>query len=148
MFKIGSKYTIYIVLGLVVVGILVFVYFVGRRSAKMKIEQVPLPSDQPGGTILTPQDNSKVRLIAQQLHDDMKGFNLTHESKPYEDLLASNDSIFVAVYNDFNNLFASENKGTLRDWLKDEWSASKFWIPAYSVLVESIINRMDRLNLR
>lgn len=147
MFKLGSKYTIYIVLAVVLIGIFVFIYFMGRRSAKMKIEQVPLPSDQPGGKVLTSVDNAKVRTIAQQLHDDMDGLNLTHKSDPYEALLASNDSVFVAVYNDFNNLFASENEGTLRDWLKDEVSAS-WWIPAYSVLINSIIDRMDRLNLR
>lgn len=146
MFKIG-KNAIYAVVAVVVIGLLVFIYFIGRRTAKMKIEQVPIPDDQPGGSVLTPQDNSKVRSISQSLHDDMKGLNITHQTDPYEAFLAANDSVFVAVYNDFNNLFSGENKGTLRDWIKDEFSAS-WWIPAYQVLINSIISRMDRLNLR
>jgi hypothetical protein len=147
MFKFGSKYAIYVIIAVVVIGVLVFIYFVGRRSGKVKIEQVDLPSDQPGGSVLTSQDNAKVRTIAQQLHDDMDGLNFSHQLKPYEDLLTLNDTLFVAVYNDFNNLFGAENKGTLRQWISDETS-DWWWGTSFSSLVKSIIARMDRLNLR
>jgi hypothetical protein len=142
-----NKMFIVIILAVVIIGIFVFIYFIGRRSAKVKIEQVTLPTDQPGGYKLSVAESQTVRSIAQNLHTDMKGLNIwSHDIVPYQNYMSCNDTLFVAVYNDFNNLFGSEGDGTLRDWLNGEvggWYNSNF-----ESVRKSILSRMDRLNLR
>jgi hypothetical protein len=146
MFKANSKLTLYIIIAVVVIGLLVFIYFIGRRSGKVKIEQVELPQDQPGGQLLTSTDSAKIRQVAQGLYNDLKGVSWGfHDAKPYNDLLQMSDTLFVAVYNDFNNLYGSEGKGTLRDWIKDDYA----WIGSNSLpLSKAILDRMDKLGLR
>jgi len=145
----GSKSTIPIIIAVVVIGLLVFIYFIGRRSAKMKVEQVPLPQDQPGGILLSQADAEKVNKIAVGLHDDMNGvaWSVTHESEPYELLLGASDTVFVAVYNHFNKLYSEPKNPTLREWLVSEFS-SPFVNNAYHTIKNMVINRIDRLNLK
>jgi hypothetical protein len=141
----GSKATIYVIAIVAIIGIFVAVYFMGRKSAKMKIEQVPLPTDQPGGEKLTGADASLVRTISVALHDDMKGWNIFgHNAKPYNDFLQLSDTLFVAVYNDFDNLYAQENSGTLRKWISSEYG---YYGTQFLTLSNTILTRMDRLNL-
>jgi hypothetical protein len=142
-----GKSTIIIIVVVVIIGIFVFVYFMGRRSGKVKIQQVPLPTDQPGGYKLSDADAQSVRSISEGLHTDMKGFNLWgHDLTQYQKLMASNDTIFVAVYNDFNNLFGGEGDGTLRDWLNGE--VGTWFNPNYELLRKGIVERMNRLALK
>lgn len=145
MFKLPSKITLYIIVAIIVIGLLVFIYFMGRRSAKTKIEQVPLPIDTAGGVTITQADALKVREIAKALHDNMKGwFNFGfHDEKPFSDLSNLSDTLFVAVYNDFNTLYGGENDGTLREWITSERGWSSSWL----TIASNIITRMDRLNL-
>lgn len=142
-----NKMFIVIILAVVIIGIFVFIYFIGRRSAKTKIEQVQLPSDQPGGGKITAEQNTLIRNISTALHDDMDGLNLnvfSRNMEPYNQLLQTSDTLFVAVYNDFNTLYGSEGDGTLADWIRGEKSFDSNWRnTAYSIL-----ERMNRLNLR
>jgi hypothetical protein len=146
LFKAGNKLTIFIIIAVVVIGLFVFIYFIGRRSGKVKIEQVALPTDQPNGNLLSNTDSAKVRQIAQALHDDMDGIRFgSYNLVPYNEMLQSSDTMFVAIYNDFNNLFSNEKGGTLREWLNSEFAWS--W-STYKNLIYQITSRMDRLGLR
>ncbi|MDD5358577.1 MAG: hypothetical protein PHX80_05480 [Candidatus Nanoarchaeia archaeon] len=142
-----TKFVIIIIVVLVMIGLFITIYFIGRRSAKNKIEQVKLPSDQPGGEKLTAEQAVQVRNISTALHDDMSGWNINIFSRnmvPYNQLMQASDTMFVAVYNDFNNLYSSENYGSLYKWISEEKSVSSDWRnTAYSIL-----QRMERLNLR
>jgi hypothetical protein len=146
MLKMPSKTTIILIVVIVVIGFIVFIYFIGRRSAKVKIEQVPLPTDQPNGSQINSSDASHVRQISQAIHDDLSGISWGfHNAQPYNDMLSLSDTLFVAVYNDFNNLFSAENDGTMRDWLKSDYA----WIGStWSTVVNSVLLRMDKLGLR
>lgn len=146
MFKLPSKITLYIIIALVVIGLLVFIYFMGRRSGKIKIEQVDLPQDQPGGQNISSQDSAEIISVANQLHEEMKGLNLFRDLEPYQKFLAMSDTLFVATYNRFNQLYAQENDGTLREWINDESGGSWNW--QFEEIRKAIILRMDRLNLR
>ena len=146
LMKAGNKLTMFIIIAVIVIALIVTIYFIGRRSAKVKVEQVPLPTDQPGAIQLTNQEASKVRQIATALHDDMNGLSWgSHNIVPYNDLTMLSDTLFVAVYNDFNNLFASEGDGTLREWIAAEKALpGSSWIN----IAGNIIARMDKLGLR
>lgn len=144
--KVPSKTTLYIIIAVVVLGLFIFIYFIGRRSAKINVEQVTLPSDQPGGYKLSPQEVEYVNQTAQALHRDMDGINWSHDDQPYQNFLSSSDTVFVAIYNQFNKLFSNENEGTLREWLESEVGGS--WNPQFNKIRMFIIERMDRLNLR
>lgn len=143
----GGKATVPIIIAIVILGVFVFIYFIGRRSAKMKVEQVPLPQDQPNGNLLSPADAEKVNKTAVGLHDDMAGLNVIHQSDPYDLLLGSSDTVFVAVYNHFNKLYSTPSNPTLRDWLTSEFS-SPFVNNSYHIVKGMVINRIDRLNLK
>jgi hypothetical protein len=144
-----GKAAIPIIIAIVVVGLFIFIYFIGRKSAKMTVTPTPLPADQPNGYLLTDADKAKVNSIATALHDDMNGvaWGIFHESTPYENLLQSSDTVFVAVYNQFNQLFSTPSNPTLRDWLSNEYSSQ--WVnAAYDTIKNMCISRIDRLNLK
>lgn len=138
----------YVYAALIVLIIVVAIYFVGRKSGSTKIEQVPLPNDTNSGKQLTDAEATKVRTIAQELHDDMDGLNLlSHKLDPYRELSNLSDTMFVAVYNDFNTLFADSGE-TLRKWLENETWYTFGLTSIFAELKQNILDRMNRLNLQ
>ena len=130
-------------------------YFVGKKiyTKFLVFTPAPLPNSDTVGVNLTPQQAQDVRRIALALHSDMDGINFTRNWDLYSEFAALNDPMFIAVYNDFGNLYYSEGKGTLRAWIEDEnftasgFLSKPFWWTAGWVK-DNIIDRMDALNLQ
>ncbi len=121
----------------------IFSYYKGKANGSTKIETVPLPTE---GGILTNTDAQLVREIVLKIHNSLHGVGfIFRDEKPFLRLANANDQLFVAIYNDFNNLYAKEDKGTLRDWINDDWYQSGTQTAG---AIRSILGRMDTLNLR
>ncbi len=134
---------IYIIIAVVVVIIIALVYFQGKAAGTIK--QVKLPNDEPGMKNLTDAEATQVREIARSLYEEMKGVNLlSRDPEPYDKLSKLSDTLFVAVYNDFNKNYG--NGETLYAWMDGEYYlAHSFYL---SGLVSNVIMpRMQKLNL-
>lgn len=126
-----------------VLALLVFTYFRGKSNGTTKIETVPLPTE--GGT-LSNTDSQLVREIVLKIHNSLYGVgNIFRDEKPFLRLANSSDKLFVAIYNDFNNLYVKDEKGTLRNWINDDWYQSGTQTAG---AIRSILGRMDTLSLR
>jgi len=148
------KFKGYLTAGIIVVVIIVIIYYVGRKSGSVKIEQIPLPNDSASGKTLTEQEGQQVRALSISLYKDMKGLNaFTRNEAAYRELSTLSDTLFVAVYNDFNTLYGKEGE-TLKQWIENEKSMSlnvlQPWAYNFSFaeLKETILSRMNRLNLQ
>lgn len=120
----------------------IFSYYKGKASGSTKIEAAPLPTE---GGALTSTDSQLVREIVLKIHNSLKGVgNIFRDEKPFLRLANASDKLFIAIYNDFNNLYAKAEKGTLRDWINDDWYQSGTQTAG---AVRSILGRMDTLNL-
>lgn len=127
-----------------VLGVALILFFIGKKAGSTFIEQIPLPSDQPGED-LSEEEQKKVRQIAIDLHRALKGWALDiffRKSNPYNQMLLLNDTLFVAVYNDYNQNFGDGE--TLRSWIENDWYFSKSDAGTAVVL---ILERMNNLNL-
>lgn len=136
--------------------------FGGNKQDERKItppEEVPLQGAETG--ILTQEQAENVRELAQRLFLNMDGVGLpwNRDMQPWKELLELNDIEFKAVYNDFNNLYASLGDGTLREWISNETFVSgnviTYIIPFGAgvqvvrghLIKSDIIERMNNLNL-
>ncbi len=143
----ANKKKLFIGIGILV--LVLIIYFKGKAAGKQgKAKVVALPNDIIGGNASNSDANignvetgAKIRQIAVGLHDDMDGYNwLGHDMKFYKEWVTLSNSGFVAVYNDFNKMYMSENKGTLKQWLVDEMYRD-------SLVDDIILPRMASLNL-
>jgi len=117
-------------------------YYKGKANGSTNIDYVPLPT---GNGDLTNTDSQLVRELVLKLHNSLKGVgNIFRDEKPYLRLANASDKLFVAIYNDFNSLYAKEDKGTLRDWINDDWYQAGTQTAG---AVRTILGRMDTLNL-
>ena len=117
-------------------------YYKGKANGSTKIEAAPLPTE--GGN-LSNTDSQLVREIVLKIHNSLKGVGfIFRDEKPFLRLANASDKLFVAIYNDFNNLYAKDDKGTLRDWINDDWYQSG---TETAGAIRSILGRMDTLNL-
>ena len=127
-----------------VMGIALILFFIGKKAGSTHIEQIPLPEDQPG-TDLSVEEQQRVRQIAMDLNSILKGWSLDiffRRSDPYDEMLLLNDTLFVAVYNDYNQNFGDGE--TLRGALEADWYFSK---SDAGTAVQLILKRMNKLNL-
>ena len=134
----------YIGIGLSIIMVLAFIYVAFRWSRKgPDFTPAPLPD---GGL--------DVRSMAMRLHSDMDGVNLTRDLDLYNEYLAMPNADFVAVYNDFGEMYYEQSGRTLRQWIEAEnfaLTSSVFtpWsIYAGSAVKDELINRFDSLNLQ
>jgi len=141
----------FIIGGILLLALVIF--FMGKSSGKRgKKKDVKLPNDiigaggspstdpniNTGGGVLS---GALVRKIAVGLHTDMAGFNWAgHDMTSYKEWVSLSNTGFVAVYNDFNQMYISEDKGTLFNWLIDEMYRD-------SLVDDIILPRMASLNL-
>jgi len=117
-------------------------YYKGKASGTTKIEAAPLPTE--GGS-LSNTDSQLVREIVLKIHNSLQGIGfIFRDVLPFLRLANASDKLFVAIYNDFNNLYAKADKGTLRNWINDDWYQSGTQTAG---AVRSILGRMDTLNL-
>jgi hypothetical protein len=133
---------------LLVFGILYFVYRKGKKAGTFS--NAPLPSDNPnspGGSQVINSNAQAIRELSIRLYNDMKGTNvLGRDIESYQNLLLMSDTLFTAVYNDFNSLYYKESKETLTQWIKNE----NFWLTngfTGSQLKDLLIARFAKLNL-
>lgn len=138
----------WVIIGVIVVIILTAVYFVGRGDGTTKIDTVPLPGDQNWGESLNDSESKKVREITLRLYAEMKGLNFSYDKNLYREVGALTDELFVALYNDFNQMYADEGKGTLRAWIASEGGGFSFASSSFAEIQAGIINRMNALNLQ
>lgn len=122
---------------LAVVGIGVITYFGVRKYIKNLPPKVTYPNGGKGIPV-----NFDAKGLAQKLHDSMSGWQIVPNEREIYLLqllnLPTND-MFVAVYDVFNQLYMREGKGTLRQWVNDEYAvASK----------SNLLKRFDQLNLK
>jgi hypothetical protein len=133
---------------LLVFGILYFVYRKGKKAGTFS--NAPLPSDNPNsqaGSQVINSNAQAIRELSIRLYNDMKGTNvLGRDIEAYQNLLLMSDTLFTAVYNDFNSLYYKESKETLTQWIKNE----NFWLTngfTGAQLKDLLIARFAKLNL-
>lgn len=147
----GVKMYIYatLIILIIVVAIYWFAFRTGKDQGSTTIEQVPLPDDvTESGVQLTTEEATKVRTISKELHADMDGWNaFSHDMEPYRNLVNLSDTLFVAVYNDFNTLYA-ESGETLRQWIEGESFVTFGLQSVFMEVRQNILDRMNRLNLQ
>lgn len=138
-----------VIIALLIIALVLYIYFKGKAAGKQgKAKYVDIPADIIGGNASGSDANigqvetgAKIRQIAIGLHDDMDGYNwLGHDMKYYKEWVTLSNAGFVAVYNDFNKMYMSEGKGTLKQWLVDEMYRD-------SLVDDIILPRMASLNL-
>ena len=131
-----------------VILILYLIYRFGRRRGEddASIEQVPLPVDPGGGVSLTTGQATQVRATASKLWEELDSAGIWgRDTQPFQDYLVLSDTLFVAVYNDYNNLFGAMDQRTLRQKMEDE---NLFWAGVrVKPLFAAIYDRMDKFNL-
>lgn len=138
-----------------VAAVAFLLYITGKKlyTKFLVFTPAPLPTQSSTGVNLTQAEAQQVRALALALHTDMDGLNITRNWDIWQQLADLNDLLFRAVYNDFGNLYYSEGKGTLREWINDEnFTASgflsrPFWWTAGWVK-DNVLDRMDVLNLQ
>lgn len=112
---------VYIIVGLIIVAILVAVFLIGRHKGKQYTPStVKLPSDTQG--IAVPS-NWNPGTITDAIHYDVYCKVCFRSTQPYTDAAALSNSQLVAVHNDWNQRYFSENKETLRQAIEAEYSA-------------------------
>lgn len=143
------KYRSIAITFVIVILILVGIYFYGKYKGTDVKKPNPMPDDTPWGGGLTAEQATNVRTLTNRLYDDMEGttvFNEFRDMEAFNNLLTSSDTIFVAVYNDFNDLHYSTDKGTLKQWIEDE----TFWLGLFTQsqnIKDALMLKFNRLNL-
>lgn len=138
-----SLYKKPIAIGATVLVVVVVLYFLLRKKAG-DFNSIPLPT---GGN-LSEVEQKFVRELSMRLHADMDGIqwtNFTRDVEAWRTLVSLNDTMFVAVFNDFGRLYYREGNGTLRTWIEDESA----WTDSAGIASKSdVIERMNNLNLQ
>jgi hypothetical protein len=149
--KLTSKQILIIVAVVLVILVIVGIWF--YRKGKKQTTIAPYVNDTPGATgsgstTGTGTNNpagvsvSQISMISQALFNEMDGFNVWRDTKPFTDLMILSDTDFVKVYNKFNTDYQAEGDGTLKQWIEDESGVGEF-----ATIREAILQRMARLNL-
>lgn len=126
-----------IIVGLILLG----VYFWGRSSKdNPNTNKVPKENKE-----LTEEQNERLKSLAQLMHKDMDGINLSWDEDLYRTALNLPNSELVALYNWFNSMYEVGSGETLIDWLKSEQFHWDSW--SLQSDVNKLIDKMKGLNL-
>lgn len=136
-----------LIVALVFMVVFIAVFFIGRMLGKQsESTEAPSVDDIPGAKQLTDAQKLQVEQIADELYEEMDGFNLTRDTTAFENLIGLSDTLFVAVYNFWNKKYQAKEKMTLPKRMEDEWIFSSI-APATARLAETIKKRFERLKL-
>ena len=132
-----NKLILYGLIGALVLGLTIGIFaFRGKKAKfnKAKVDQKQIPNGW------------SPTLLAKQLYEAMEDITWSNDATELalEELNSLNDEQFKAVYNEFNKNHGNDSwfeKGSLRDWINDEYGL------ASSKIGFAILERMDRLNL-
>lgn len=124
------------------------IYRIGKNKGAVKPNTLPNDTDWGGG--LTPSEGTNVRAISERLYRDMDNawvwVGASRDCEAYQQFLGLSDTLFTAVYNDFNDLYYSKGDGTLKEWISDEsFSGTR---GCSGDIKDAILKRMDKLNLK
>ncbi|MCP4789169.1 MAG: hypothetical protein GY881_02920 [Gammaproteobacteria bacterium] len=137
---------------IMILGFLYLLYWWTNRTPDF--EAVPLPVGTDPNNVLSLADSQAVRTMAIGLHNDMDGFTPFRDTDLWDEYLLMNDTLFVAVYNDFGALYYAEDGETLAEWVNGENFAltSSLFTPwsIYngSELKNGLLDRFADLNLQ
>ena len=146
--KLTSNQLLIILVVVLLIFVIIGVWF--YRKGKKQTTIAPYVNDNPttNNTGSSSSNNpagvssSQISMIAQALFNEMDGFNVWRDTKPFTDLLILSDTDFVKVYNKFNTDHQAKGDGTLKQWIEDESGVGEF-----ATIKEAILERMARLNL-
>ena len=138
-----DKYKGQIIIAIIIIAVVLTIYFHGKKQGRDKVEgpQVNYPK---GGNDIPKGWNPEI--LAKKLYNSMKGVFSTASAKEKvwsELLLLPTDEMLIAAYNAFNQLYFKEGKGTLTDWIRDE-----FYFNVIGSVKGDVLNRLERLNLK
>jgi len=132
-----------ILIALVVTVIIVLIiYFVGKRAGKQYTpSEVELPPDVPTGGNYTFNPGP----YTDALHEDINEMWGLRDKKAYTNLLNLGNSQLIAIYNDWNKRYYSEDNETLTQAISGEY----FGISVYDwrPIVTQLLDRLKALNL-
>lgn len=117
------KHPIAIVIYIIIIAIII--YYVGKSRGAFSNKPNELPKDKGWGKDLTSDQSNFVRQTVARLFGDMDSYLVSvglrpRDSQVYTDFSGMDDRLFTATYNDFNDLYLKEEKGTLKEWIDDE----------------------------
>ncbi|AUS04389.1 hypothetical protein [Pseudotamlana carrageenivorans] len=134
------------VIGITTFIMLVTLYLVYRRGKSQGIKEentkiipVPLP-DINYDKGVTEDVAKRVRFYSLSLFEDLTEIFGLRDTDIYKRLSAESDNVLISVYNDFNNLYGKEEKGSLTKWIQDELIQTS--------AMKSVLDRFLNLNLK
>ncbi len=137
--KVGKLSTSSKFIGIGAIAILIlslFSYYKGKASGTTNIDFAPLPKNN---QVLNEDEAKRIRVYTRKIHEDLTEIFGLRDHNLYEQMNSERDHVIVSIYNDFNDLYGKEEKGTLTQWIIDE--------VAPSLAMDIFQNRLLALNL-
>ncbi len=129
-----------IVLLILIVVIFIF-YRKGKNAGATNVNLVSGNADT-GGVLAS---DSEIKELSQQIYNDLGGLNAfgSHTIDVYTRVLSLSDTDLTRLYNVFDMAHASEKKGSLVNWVNDDYA-----IPysQWASTKETLLNRFAKLN--
>lgn len=122
-----NKKTVIIIIAVLVIliAIGIYIYRTGKKQVTLQYGPGELPGSNKPAQIGA--SNEEIKLIANDLYNDMKGLNLVgHDMTVYRRAVLLNDNDIINLYNAFNSLYQKEYNQTLTQWLENEAFSSTF----------------------
>lgn len=140
-----------VAIGLYILIAVLIIYNWGRIKGSTVNKPNKLPKETDWGKDLTEKESEDISKLAQRLWRDMDSYLVSASLKPrdveaYVTLLSQPDRDTVGTYNYFNDLYYSQEDGTLKDWIYDE--SFTYTHGASGDLKTAILQKFDRLNLK
>lgn len=149
-FKLSTLFP-YLIGGGILIALIYYVYTKIYNTGKAAGTKEPekLPIDKPWGNTLNTEQSNQVRAMSTKLHDLMKGASLLYaDYQPFQDYLTYSDTMFTAVYNDFNDRFYNEpdfwgspRKESLKSWIENEYTL-------WTAVKDPLLAKFQKLNLQ
>ncbi len=143
---------------LVVVAVVALLLWKNRGPIISVFRPAPLPTGTSTGVNLTEQQAQMVRSLSQRLWTDIDKWNNPwfnrRDTEAWTQLLELSEPLFIAVFNDFGNLYYAREGKTLKTYLEEENFALTSSInTAYGIytgtrLKNELLSRMNTLNLQ
>ncbi len=113
-----NKITVWIAVFVLV--LFIYIYFKGKADGKTNIKDAKYPLN---GKSLPLGWNPNV--LADKIYKAMDGVltNTTTKNLVFREVFVlPTDEMLIAVYNTFNDKYGAKGKGSLTEWINDEWA--------------------------
>lgn len=144
---IGKYWKSPVAIMIYVIVIAIIIYYIGKSMGKFSNTPNPLPKDDGSGAgTINEFEAQFIRQTVERMHYDLDSYLVAsmlsnRDNQVYVDFSTMSDTLFVATYNDFNNLYLKEDKGTLKTWISDEYGLD-------GDVQTIIMQRFAKLNLK